>query len=58
MMLLPGSFYAAASSLTFGQAYLYYGAPRYVTAFIVNIAATGLAIGFATVTRIWLRKIN
>ncbi|OLN96662.1 putative transporter C1002.16c-like protein 2 [Colletotrichum chlorophyti] len=38
--------------------YLYYGAPRYVTAFIVNIAATGLAIGFATLTRFWLRRLN
>ncbi|KAK1700891.1 major facilitator superfamily domain-containing protein [Colletotrichum godetiae] len=87
MMLLPGSFYAAAvvvlswitgslaqpsvkraSAIALINAmcntpniwgsYLYYGAPRYVTAFIVNIAATGLAIGFATVTRIWLRRLN
>ncbi|KAI8295076.1 putative transporter [Colletotrichum sp. SAR 10_98] len=87
MMLLPGSFYAAAvvilswitgslaqpsvkraSAIALINAicntpniwgsYLYYGAPRYITAFIVNIAATGLAIGFATVTRIWLRRLN
>ncbi|KAK6223851.1 hypothetical protein QIS74_03795 [Colletotrichum tabaci] len=87
MMLLPGSFYAAAvvvlswimGSLSQPSAkrasaialinamcntpnvwgsYLYYGAPRYVSAFIVNIAATGLAIAFATGTRIWLRRVN
>ncbi|KAF6816871.1 TNA1 is necessary for nicotinic acid import into the cell [Colletotrichum plurivorum] len=87
MMLLPGSFYAAAvvvlswitgslsqpsvkraSAIALINAmcntpniwgsYLYYGAPRYVTAFIVNIAATGLAIAFATGTRIWLRRVN
>ncbi|TDZ19992.1 putative transporter [Colletotrichum orbiculare MAFF 240422] len=87
MMLLPGSFYAAAvvvlswiagslsqpsvkrasaiavinamcNTPNIWGSYLYYGAPRYVTAFIVNIAATGLAIGFATVTRIWLRRLN
>lgn len=38
--------------------YLYHGSPRYVTAFIVNMAATGLAIAFAAVTRIWLRRLN
>lgn len=38
--------------------YLYYGPPRYLTAFITNIAATGLAIGFAVATRIYLRRQN
>jgi hypothetical protein len=38
--------------------YLYFGAPRYVTAFIVNVVATGLAIAFATVTRIYLGRQN
>ncbi|KAI0423516.1 nicotinamide mononucleotide permease [Xylaria sp. FL1042] len=38
--------------------YLYFGAPRYVAAFIVNLAATALAIGFATATRIYLRRQN
>lgn len=38
--------------------YLYYSEPRYVTAFLVNLAATALAIGFATVTRFSLRKLN
>lgn len=39
-------------------AYLYGQAPRYLPAFIVNIAATGLAIVFATVTHIHLRRQN
>ncbi|KAI0017566.1 nicotinamide mononucleotide permease [Xylariomycetidae sp. FL0641] len=38
--------------------YLYYGAPRYVTAFIVNVVATGLAIGFAVSTMLYLKKQN
>ncbi|KAI0206782.1 nicotinamide mononucleotide permease [Astrocystis sublimbata] len=38
--------------------YLYFGKPRYLVAFIVNLAATGLAIGFATATRIYLRRQN
>ncbi|KAI1748004.1 nicotinamide mononucleotide permease [Xylaria castorea] len=38
--------------------YLYFGAPRYVVAFIVNLVAAGLAIGFATATRIYLRRQN
>ncbi|KAI1313221.1 nicotinamide mononucleotide permease [Xylaria venustula] len=38
--------------------YLYFGAPRYAVAFIVNLVATGLAIGFATTTRMYLRRQN
>ncbi|KAI0803761.1 nicotinamide mononucleotide permease [Xylaria sp. FL0064] len=38
--------------------FLYFGAPRYIAAFIVNLAAAGLAIGFATATRIYLRRQN
>lgn len=38
--------------------YLYYGAPRYVTAFIVNIGATGAAIALAVITYIYLRRQN
>ncbi|VUC24159.1 unnamed protein product [Clonostachys rosea] len=38
--------------------YLYYGPPRYTTAFIVNVAATGLAIAFAFAARIYLRRQN
>ncbi|KAI2626737.1 nicotinamide mononucleotide permease [Hypoxylon sp. NC1633] len=38
--------------------YLYYGAPRYVTAFIVNLAATVLAIAFAVATVIYLKRQN
>ncbi|KAF4435204.1 nicotinamide mononucleotide permease [Fusarium austroafricanum] len=38
--------------------YLYYGPPRYLTAFIVNLAATVLAIVFAFTTRIYLRRQN
>ncbi|KAJ3575518.1 hypothetical protein NPX13_g4006 [Xylaria arbuscula] len=38
--------------------YLYFGAPRYIVAFIVNLVAVGLAIGFATATRLHLRRQN
>ncbi|GAP88183.1 putative nicotinamide mononucleotide permease [Rosellinia necatrix] len=38
--------------------YLYFGAPRYTVAFIVNLVAVVLAIGFATATRIYLRQQN
>ncbi|KEY74064.1 hypothetical protein S7711_02654 [Stachybotrys chartarum IBT 7711] len=38
--------------------YLYGDSPRYLLAFIVNLAASGLAIVFATVTRIYLRRQN
>jgi sugar phosphate permease len=38
--------------------YLYFGAPRYLVAFIVNLAAAGGAIALATVTRIYLRREN
>lgn len=38
--------------------YLYYSEPRYLTAFIVNVAATGLAIAFAVATRVRLRRDN
>ncbi|KAH9217344.1 major facilitator superfamily domain-containing protein [Leptodontidium sp. 2 PMI_412] len=38
--------------------YLYYSAPRYLTAFLVNMAAAALAILFATATRYYLRRQN
>ncbi|KAI5480105.1 hypothetical protein MNV49_001765 [Pseudohyphozyma bogoriensis] len=38
--------------------YLYKAPPRYLVAFIVNLAAAGLGVGFATATRIYLRKKN
>ncbi|KAF4470316.1 nicotinamide mononucleotide permease [Fusarium albosuccineum] len=38
--------------------YLYYGPPRYLTAFIVNLAATLVGIGFAVATRIYLVRQN
>lgn len=38
--------------------YLYYSAPRYVTAFIVNVAATGAAIAFAVASLIYLKRQN
>lgn len=38
--------------------YLYYESPRYVVAFIVNVVAAALAIGFAVATRFYLRKQN
>ncbi|OJJ48158.1 hypothetical protein ASPZODRAFT_62023 [Penicilliopsis zonata CBS 506.65] len=38
--------------------YLYYSSPRYLAAFLVNLAAAVLAIILATVTRIYLRRQN
>ncbi|KAK5008693.1 hypothetical protein LTR28_003637 [Elasticomyces elasticus] len=38
--------------------YLYYGKPRYLAAFLVNLAAAAVAIGCATVCRIYLRCQN
>lgn len=38
--------------------YLYYAPPRFIAAFIVNIAATGLAITFAVATRLYLARQN
>ncbi|KLU90229.1 nicotinamide mononucleotide permease [Magnaporthiopsis poae ATCC 64411] len=38
--------------------YLYGGGPRYLVAFIVNLAATGVAIGFAAATRVYLGRQN
>lgn len=38
--------------------YLYDGGPRYLVAFIVNLAATGVAIGFAAATRVYLGRQN
>lgn len=39
-------------------AYLYFGAPRYLVAFIINIVAAGASIVFATVTRGYLVRLN
>ncbi|KAJ5082356.1 hypothetical protein N7532_011399, partial [Penicillium argentinense] len=87
MMLMPGSFYAAAIVVlswitsTLSQpsikrasaialinaicntpniwaSYLYYSEPRYLAAFLVNLAASGLAIILATITRFYLRRQN
>jgi len=38
--------------------YLYIGAPRYLPAFLVNLAAAAVAILLATATRFYLRKQN
>lgn len=38
--------------------YLYYSSPRYLAAFLVNLASSVLAIILATVTRIYLRRQN
>ena len=38
--------------------YLYYSSPRYLTAFIVNLAATVIAIAFAVATYFYLRRQN
>ncbi|KAM0210963.1 hypothetical protein ACHAQI_005694 [Fusarium lateritium] len=38
--------------------YLYYSPPRYLTAFIVNLAATVIAITFAATARFYLRRQN
>ncbi|KXT06944.1 hypothetical protein AC578_7103 [Pseudocercospora eumusae] len=39
-------------------AYLYYDSPRYVAAFGVNLGAAVVAIGFATLTFVYLRREN
>ena len=36
--------------------YLYYSKPRYPIAFLVNLAASPMAIVIATVTRMYLRR--
>lgn len=38
--------------------YLYYSSPRYLTAFIVNVAATGMAIALTVVYRLYLGRQN
>jgi MFS family permease len=38
--------------------YLYFGAPRYLVAFLVNMAAAAGAIGLATVTMLYLKRQN
>lgn len=38
--------------------YLYYSKPRYITAFLVNLAASVIAIAFAILTRIYLGRQN
>lgn len=38
--------------------YLFFSAPRYTIAFVVFIVATGLAMGFALATRIYLQRQN
>ena len=38
--------------------YLYFGAPRYLVAFLVNMAAAGVAIGLATVAMLYLKRQN
>ena len=38
--------------------YLYYSSPRYLAAFLVNLAASVLAIILATVTRVYLQRQN
>jgi MFS family permease len=38
--------------------YVYFGAPRYLVAFLVNMAASGVAILVATITRFYLRRQN
>jgi len=43
---------------TVWTSYLYYSKPRYLTAFLVNLAASGLAIILATVARIYLQRQN
>jgi NADH:ubiquinone oxidoreductase subunit K len=38
--------------------YLYKAPPRYLNAFLVNLAAAGVAIAFATLLRLYLRRQN
>ena len=45
-------------SLIVWASYLYYSPPRYLAAFLVNLAAAVLAIILATVTRVYLQRQN
>ena len=45
-------------SLTVWASYLYYSSPRYLAAFLVNLAASVLAILLATMTRVYLQQQN
>lgn len=49
---------SVANTPNIWTSYLYRSAPRYIVAFIVNLAAAALAIGVATVIRIYLRRQN
>ncbi|KIX01122.1 uncharacterized protein Z518_10188 [Rhinocladiella mackenziei CBS 650.93] len=49
---------AVANTPNIWTSYLYRSPPRYIVAFIVNLAAAGLAILVATVIRIYLRREN
>lgn len=45
-------------SLRVWASYLYYSSPRYLTAFLVNLAASVLAVVLATTTRVSLQRQN
>lgn len=49
---------AAVNTPNIWTSYLYFGSPRYLVAFLVNMAAAGCAIGFATATMFYLRRQN
>jgi len=49
---------AVSNTPNIWTSYLYRSPPRYVVAFIVNLAAASLAIVVATVVRIYLRREN
>jgi hypothetical protein len=49
---------AVANTPNIWTSYLYRSPPRYIVAFIVNLAAAGVAIIAATVIRFYLRREN
>jgi predicted MFS family arabinose efflux permease len=49
---------AFANTPNIWASYLYGNGPRYLEAFIVNIIAAGLAIGLATITHLYLKRLN
>lgn len=57
IFLMPAAL-SLTMSLTVWASYLYYSSPRYLAAFLVNLAASVLAILLATITRLYLQRQN
>jgi hypothetical protein len=49
---------AVANSVNIWTSYLYRSAPRYLPAFLTNLAAMALAVCIATATRVYLSREN